>query len=262
MPRRTWKIPFAVSGDVQSVPTAAQSDGSVSIQQGYGVDYERKTDGTDPQGKVFPRQPHNGLLNEITASIGEIQLYGHPIWAADMAPYPFNAKVRWNDVNWRSTVANNSLEPGVGTSGQWVDADATAGLPAASQTQAGIIEIATNAEAQALSSTTLAITPGGLNQAYKGSRQLLAANGFQRHPGGLIDAWGIGVQSGSGVVIVMPVAFPNVFASLQCTMNYGTNQNQGIVVNAFPTGLDRFTAYCTYNGAFYNGSFSWRALGY
>lgn len=262
MPRRTWKIPFAVSGDVQSVPTAAQSDGSVSIQQGYGVDYERKTDGTDPQGKVFPRQPHNGLLNEITASIGEIQLYGHPIWAADMAPYPFNAKVRWNDVNWRSTVANNSLEPGVGTSGQWVDADATAGLPAASQTQAGIIEIATNAEAQALSSTTLAITPSTLNQANKGSRQQLAANGFQKHPGGLIEMWGVGEQNGSGVVITLPQPFPSAFINVQCTMHYGTNQAIGVTVNAFATSNSTFTAYCTANGNYFNGRFYWRALGY
>lgn len=126
MPRRDFKIPFAVSGDTASVPTNIQSDGSVSLIQGYGFDYERPTDGTDPLAKVFPRDVHNGLLNEITASIGEIQQLGHAAWSGGMAPYPENAQVSHEGSNWRSTVANNSATPGSTNSG-WVPADAISG---------------------------------------------------------------------------------------------------------------------------------------
>lgn len=117
MPRRSWKIPFAASGDVESIPTAVQPDGSVSVQQGYGFDYERPTDGTDPLGKVYPRSPHNGLLNEITASIGEIQQNGFPIWASDMVPYPANAWVRHNDQVWQNTISSNNANPSSSGSG-------------------------------------------------------------------------------------------------------------------------------------------------
>lgn len=125
MPRRDFKVPFAASGDTSSIPTEAQSDGSVSFTQGFTFDYERKTDGTDPQGKVFPRTPFNGLMNEITASIGEIQQNGHPSWSAGMAPYPINARVRYNDINWISTVSNNSSTPGSGAN--WANAESPAG---------------------------------------------------------------------------------------------------------------------------------------
>lgn len=126
MPRRDFKIPFAVSGDTASVPTNIQSDGSVSLIQGYGFDYERPTDGTDPLAKVFPRDVHNGLLNEITASIGEIQQLGHAAWSSGMTPYPENSQVSHEGSNWRSTVANNSATPGSTNSG-WVPADAVSG---------------------------------------------------------------------------------------------------------------------------------------
>lgn len=131
MPRRSFKIPFAAAGETASIPTAAQPDGTVSLTQGYGPDYERPTDGTDPLAKVFPRLPYNGLMNEITASIGEIQQYGFPIWAADMAPYPINSWVRHNDQNWQSTLANNSSEPGSSGSG-WIAAG-TSGSGGSSQ---------------------------------------------------------------------------------------------------------------------------------
>lgn len=119
MPRRSFKVPFAASGDTTQIPTAAQPDGSVSFTQGFTFDYERPTDGTDPQGKVFPRGPFNALMNEITASIGELQQNGFPLWAADMAPYPANAWVRFNDQIWQNTLANNSAQPGASNSG-WV----------------------------------------------------------------------------------------------------------------------------------------------
>lgn len=119
MPRRNFKTPFAVSGDQATVPTEIQPDGSVSIIQGYGPDYQRPTDGTDPQAKVIDRATFNGLMNDITASIGEVQLYGMPAWSSGMAPYPANAQVMHKGSVWSSRTDNNSSEPGSDAS--WVN---------------------------------------------------------------------------------------------------------------------------------------------
>lgn len=112
MPRRDFKTPFAVSGDQTQIPTEIQPDGSVSIIQGYGPDYQRPTDGSDPLAKVIDRASFNGLINDITASIGEIQQFGMPAWSAGMSPYPANSQVRHNGETWISAVGNNSSEPG------------------------------------------------------------------------------------------------------------------------------------------------------
>lgn len=111
-----FKIPFAATGDVLPVPDAAQSDGSVSYSQGFGPDYQRKTDGTDPLAKTVPRNSTNALFNDLTGAVGEIQLNGVPAWQLVGAPYPINAIVRYNNKNWTSLVANNSATPAEGAS--------------------------------------------------------------------------------------------------------------------------------------------------
>lgn len=117
MPRRDFsKVAFAATGDTNSIPTPTQADGSVSLQQGFTFDYQRDNGaggGTpDPLAKNIDREDMNGILNEITASVGEIQQNGFPAWVVTAAPYPINSCVRYNDINYRSLIANNSVTPG------------------------------------------------------------------------------------------------------------------------------------------------------
>lgn len=124
MPRRDYsKVAFAATGDTNVIPSTTQPDGSVSLPQGWGFDYQRDNGaggGTpDPLAKNIDREDMNGILNEITASIGEIQQNGSPIWVSTAAPYPINARVRHLDKNWQSAVANNSAVPGADSS--WTD---------------------------------------------------------------------------------------------------------------------------------------------
>lgn len=162
MPRRDFtKVPFAATGDVTSIPTAVQPDGSVSMTTGYGFDYQRDNGaggGTpDPLAKSIPRDATNGILNEITASIGEIQLNGLAIWAASAAPYPINATVRHNNTNWLSTVANNSAQPGVAPLVNWFDT--TAKIVQATESVAGIAKIATAQQALEGTDNATIMTP-------------------------------------------------------------------------------------------------------
>lgn len=98
-------------------------------------------------------------------------------------------------------------------------------VPAASETVAGRLEIATASEAQALADGTKALTPAALSEAFKGANRSHAASGFQRLPGGLILQWGVATAYGSGEAFgattgwaaSFPVAFPNGVLCAQTT---------------------------------------------
>lgn len=85
--------------------------------------------------------------------------------------------------------------------------------PSASETVAGLVELATAAETLTGSSTTLALTPGGL----AGNKSFGLAAGYYKLPGGFIIQWGTGSVSGSGTAyITLPVPVTNtcVYPSL------------------------------------------------
>lgn len=111
---KSFKVPFAFTGDKTTVPVALQPDGSVSYTQGFGPDYELDKLVDPINAKDVPRDQTNQLFFDVTESLGEVQKYGAAIWSADMAPYPINARVAYDDKYWRSNIAVNSDEPGVG----------------------------------------------------------------------------------------------------------------------------------------------------
>lgn len=84
-------------------------------------------------------------------------------------------------------------------------------VPDASTTVKGIVELATDGEAQALSSALLALTPSTLNTALKGANQSLSTNGYQKLPGGLILQWAVvgSIGSNSNSSFPFPISFPN-----------------------------------------------------
>lgn len=54
----------------------------------------------------------------------------------------------------------------------------------------GLIELATAAESQGFADAVRALTPKTLYEGLRGSNQSLVASGFQRYPGGIIIQWG------------------------------------------------------------------------
>ena len=75
---KIFKTPFAALGDKKEIPDQTQTDGSLSYEQGLGVDYQR--DYEDPQAKDIPREGLNQLLFDITQAIGELQKLGYMQW--------------------------------------------------------------------------------------------------------------------------------------------------------------------------------------
>lgn len=83
-------------------------------------------------------------------------------------------------------------------------------VPAASTLAAGKIQLATAAEAQAFVNATKAITPDTLASAFKGANQSLAGNGYQKLPGGLIFQWlTVSGSLGGTALATFPITFPN-----------------------------------------------------
>lgn len=78
------------------------------------------------------------------------------------------------------------------------------GVVAATETTAGLLEIATNLEAQSFTANK-AIDGAKLAEAFKGANSSLSANGYQKLPSGLIIQWG----ATTAAVNTFPVAFPN-----------------------------------------------------
>lgn len=119
------------------------------------------------------------------------------------------------DTNWQIT--NNGTVT-IGTTGltfQQVGASADA-----STTVKGKVQLATSAEAQALTDALKAITPSTLADAFKSANQSLAANGYQKLPGGLIVQWGSRINNGA-------VTFPIAFNSTPYNVTFGAQNGSG-----------------------------------
>lgn len=121
--QKFFKTIFANAGDVAVIPDPAQGDGSMSYQEGWGLDYERNP-ATDPAAKRISRDQMNQLFRDITDNIREYQIAGFPEYITPAQnggvpfSYPKNAYVRYDTVGdgtgWTifcSLVNNNTDVP-------------------------------------------------------------------------------------------------------------------------------------------------------
>jgi len=116
----------------------------------------------------------------------------------------------------------------------------------ASKTVKGIIELSTDAEAQALTDAVRAITPASLGAAFGGGNQSIAVAGYQKLPGGLIMQWLLQpFPSGTSSSFSWPIAFPNqIFTAnandqgtLQTALSIAITTTGGTVyASSFPGG--------------------------
>ena len=106
---RIYTTTFAATGDKETLATTDPGTGKVSLPSGWTPDYE-KVD-TDPDYRPVGRQEMNGVFNEVTAAIGELQQYGFAPWQALTGGWPLNARVVSGGVVYRSTAAANTAVP-------------------------------------------------------------------------------------------------------------------------------------------------------
>lgn len=130
-------------------------------------------------------------------------------------------------INWISDVENDGTD--------WVVLDVPSSGAAASETVAGLLEIATAAEAQAFTANK-AIDGAKLAAALQGANQSLATSGYQKLPGGLIMQWKYGAAAAQGTsqTITFPITFPTgiLHISVSPTQASVSGNNTGIQTRA------------------------------
>lgn len=133
---KKFLTPFATDGDRSEIPGAIQSDGSISLPEGWGFDYSRNPS-TDPLAKRIDRAAMNWLFYAITQALGQIQQTGAPEWitAADNGgtafPYEQGAIVRYSGVTYNSLAGDNTAIPGTDPT-KWAVLDLSLLAPLAS----------------------------------------------------------------------------------------------------------------------------------
>ncbi|MEI7407896.1 Ig-like domain-containing protein [Pectobacterium aroidearum] len=123
MDQKFFRVPFAQSGDRQTIPDALQSSGVVSFPSGWGGDYARDPT-VDANAKPVEREAMNAILYAITNAVRQYQVFGFPeyITPADnnggAFSYSSGAVVRYRtaaDQPFKSYVSiadNNTSVPG------------------------------------------------------------------------------------------------------------------------------------------------------
>lgn len=138
----------------------------------------------------------------------------------------------------------------------------------ATESAEGNIEIATQAETEALTDATKAVVPAYLGagiDAYTDSlSNSFTANGYATLPGGLIIQWGthdcLGVNGqDTPSTLNFPIAFPTACFSVVMTINdqAGRDGSAGIEVTSFNTSSAAILA-----GADHGPNCPWIAVGY
>lgn len=87
-----FSYPFAVSGDIATVPDPTQPGGSVSYAQGFGPDYALPS--SNPAYLTIPRTNFNQLLYDVTSTLQQLYQNGFPLFITsamnDGSPFSYS----------------------------------------------------------------------------------------------------------------------------------------------------------------------------
>ena len=152
---------FAFNGDTVSVPDSTQSSGSVSYQEGYNSKYELEV-GVEPTARRIARGPYNQVLRDVTENLKEWQEQFAPDFITSAnnggVAFAYNlGMIVWGGAGYRrSTSGNNTSD--VTDDNNWENYN-FGSASQATETVAGVAEIATQTETGNSSDDLRFITP-------------------------------------------------------------------------------------------------------
>lgn len=123
-------------------------------------------------------------------------------------------------------------------------------------------DIASTAQAQALTSDAVLLTPKKLDDAFRGANQGLASNSyFQKHPGGLLEQGGNVFASTADFLLTFPVAFNVAPISVVATVAGNVGSFIGAMVDTSTTTTVALRIRNA-TGAVGGMAVNWKATGY
>lgn len=172
--------------------------------------------------EVPPYQWENWSQNRQDQAIAHIMQHGLAVWDSATEYQANKSYVTGSDGNiYKCLITSTGVDPVGDLTSSWTRDF----VQSASETQSGILKLATIAQAQARTDDTTALTPKKLADSYKGANQSLATTGFSKEPGGIIRQWGAtgAISSGgSGTAIVFPTAFTTAVFGITIGVQAGT----------------------------------------
>lgn len=212
-------MPFAENATPGTIEPIQATTPTVPQDATWSAGFPQVTMQPLAAGGIPPRgQNFNGVLNALSQHIFHMQGGGQYKWDDTHGPYSIG-DVLQSDDGLRSyvSVVNNNTDNFNTTPSAIGDTWLPWSGGAASELIAGLMKIATTAQAQALTADDVALTPKKLADAFKGANQdLISASGYQKLPGGLIDQWGtVTISAGGLATVTLPLAFPDkgIFAT-------------------------------------------------
>jgi hypothetical protein len=182
------------------------------------------------QAEIPPRQWFNWLDNRQDQAIAHIAQHGIAVWSDSLEYQAGKSYVQGSDgLVYKALTTNTNTDP-VGNVGDWESAFLSADQA---------VQVATAAQSRAMTANNVYLSPLQLANAFTGTNQQIATNGFQKLPGGLIIQWGsIALNSTPQINSTFPIPFPNQCLSVavnadDSTSNYAFGQLVNITNSNF-----------------------------
>lgn len=235
-------MPFAENATPGTIEPIEATTPTVPQDATWSTGFPQVTMQPLASGGIPPRgQNFNGVLNALSQHIFYMQGGGQYKWSADHGPYSIGDVLQSDDGlrSYVSAVDNNTDNFNTTPSaigGTWLP---WSGVEA-SELIAGLIKIATTAQAQSLTADNVALTPAKLAAAFGGANHGIADSGYQKLPGGLIIQWTSVTTSAAGnVTFTFPIAFPNAIFRTYGTLNNpgGVNATVGVAGSGVNGGI-------------------------
>uniref|UniRef100_UPI001F16D6FA gp53-like domain-containing protein n=4 Tax=Escherichia coli TaxID=562 RepID=UPI001F16D6FA len=226
-------------------------------------------------GKAPKGQDVNGVRNALSEHVIYGQNGNRYTWSQDVVDefggYALGAIIQSNDTTkeFRSLVANNTVNPNNGLGGVWEVYSGQGSIPAATSTTAGITKVLnvlnSNDVGSALSAAQGKVLNDNMNNFLnKFSSSLIANNGSFSIPLGsgttiIIKYGSTSVNGDSNATVNFTTAFPSLCLNAQATLNsvsFNSLADAGCGVTWTRTGLT------LRNGTANTLNISWLAIGY
>lgn len=228
-------------------------------------------------GKAPKGQDVNGVLNALSEHVIYGQNGNRYTWSQDVVDgfggYALGAIIQSNDTTkeFRSLVANNTVNPNNGLGGAWEVYSGQGSIPIATSTTAGITKVLNVLNSNDVGSALSAAQGKALKDIFDNFSLNTGANGELKIPIGnltFVAKWGKTPNqdvssSGSPVSVSFATAFPNACLNLQLTPDATGGANPNAFASVLTKNRTGFTAYLyEYTPTTQNVGISWLAIGY